>query len=187
MGFGHAATVTGELTGPSGAPVPGALVCLVAQDSSPGAPMQMVSSAMTGANGQFALAVPLGPSRTLWAVSNGALSVLSSTVQTGIRTAITIHANHRRLRNRHLLTFRGSVPGPIPAGGVLVLVQVWRGTYWENFETTHTRQDGSYTARYRFKFTTIPTAYRMRTAIPRQSSYPYLGNHSRSVVIHVRP
>jgi hypothetical protein len=187
QGFGQAATVTGTLTGPSGVAVPGALVCLVGQDSAAGAPLQMEGSAVTGAGGQFALPVPPGPSRTLWVVNNGAVTVLTATVQTGVRTRVTIHANHRHLRNRHVLQFRGSVPGPIPAGGVLVLVQVWRGTFWENFETTHAGQNGTYTARYRFKFTTIPTAYRMRIAIPRQSSYPYLGNHSRSMVIDVRP
>ena len=187
MGFGHAATVTGTLTDSSGAAVPGAQVCLVAQDRTAGAPMQMEASAMTGAGGQFALPVPPGPSRTLWVVSNGAVSVLTSTVQAYVRTRISLHENHRRLRNRHVLKLRGSVPGPIPAGGVLVLVQVWRGTYWETFETTHAGQNGNYTARYRFKFTSVPTAYRMRTAVPRQPSYPYLGNHSRSVVIRVRP
>lgn len=187
VGFGRQTAVTGTLTNAQGAGVAGAEVCLVGQNAVAGAPMQFESSAVTGAAGQFALVVPSGPSRTLWAVASGAVSLLETTLQESVRTRITIHANHGHLLNGRVLKLHGTVPGPIPRRGVLALVQVWRGSYWETFEDTHTGPRGGYTARYRFKFTTLPTAYRMRTLVPAQSSYPYLSAHSRSVIIHVRP
>lgn len=184
--YGHTATITGTLTNAQGVGVPTAAVCLVAQDNTEGAPMQLEGSTTTAPNGQFTLSVPIGPSRTLWVLSNGATSILASTLQDTVRSKVTLHPKRKHLHNGQVLALRGSLPGPFPSGGVLVLVQVWRGTYWETFEDTHTNANGHYTARYRFHFTTITTTYRMRTFVPKQSSYPYVGNHSHPVLIHVR-
>jgi hypothetical protein len=187
LGFGRTATVRGAVTGASGAGVAGVGVCLVGQDDIAGAPMRLLGSTVTGAGGTFTLPVPAGPSRTLWAVGDGTATVLSSTLHVYGRTRVTVRVNRRHLRNGQWLVLRGSVPGPIPAGGVLMAIEVWRGNYWETFRNVRTGARGRYKARYHFQFTTAPTPYRMRVVVPAQPSYPYLGAASRSIVIHVRP
>lgn len=184
--FGGRASVSGTLTNALGGGVAGAEVCLVTQDDASGSPMQFAGTAVTGAGGQYVLPIPPGPSRTAWVVSSGAQTVLEADVRVAVKPKITIHAQRKHLRNGQVLKLKGSVPGPIPAGGVLVEVQVWRGTYWQVFETTRTGPKGGYRAKYRFSFTTVSTKYKMRTRIPPQSSYPYLSNHSKPVFIHVK-
>lgn len=185
-GYGTSVSVAGTLTTAQGVGVPGGTVCVVAQDNAPGAPMQLVASGVSNTGGQFSFPLPAGPSRTVWVVTSGASAVVTTTLSVNVFTYVTLKPNRRHLRNGHVLVLRGSIPGPIPAGGVLLLVQVWRGTYWETFKYTHAGPAGHYVARYRFHFTTTPTTYRMRVVVPDQPAYPFIGNHSRFVRIHVR-
>jgi hypothetical protein len=181
------ATVSGTLTNQFGAGVGGAIVCLADEDTTSGAPLELAASTATAAGGSFAFTVPPGPSRTMWVLTNGQTSVLSTTLASYVRGAVSVSARRSHLRNGHTLKLYGTLPGPVPARGALVLVQVWRGKYWETFKDVRTSSAGAYVAAYRFRSTYTRTTYRMRVAVPAQPGYPYLPSHSRSIPIHVRP
>jgi hypothetical protein len=97
------------------------------------------------------------------------------------------------LRGGETIVLCGSVSQPVPAGGALVLAQEQPTKangkptgHWTTFEVARTAGSGRYTASHRFRFPTkSPTHYSMRTVIPRQAGYPYLGNTSRMVSITI--
>jgi hypothetical protein len=69
---------------------------------------------------------------------------------------------------------------------VFVLLQVWRGSYWQTFTSTRSRTSGTFRASYRFRRTVGAARYRMRALLPDQSSYAYALGASRPVTVNVR-
>ncbi|MGH2869443.1 MAG: ricin-type beta-trefoil lectin domain protein [Solirubrobacteraceae bacterium] len=177
--------ITGTLKAGDGAPVAGAPVCVVARADQPGASQSVYAIVSTDATGRFSYALPAGPSRSIWLVGDGSSGAISSQVQVRVRARVSLGPAAPRVRNHETLVLRGRVPAPIPPGGVLVVAQVWRGSFWQPFAFVHSRPDGSFSTKWHFTNTPSTTDYRMRVVAAEQASYPYATGRSRTVVVHV--
>jgi hypothetical protein len=107
-------------------------------------------------------------------VASGAIV---SAVNVNVHVPVKVRLNARRLRNGQAMVLKGKLPGPVP-NGLLALMQVWRGRYWETFRQVGVDQNGSWVGRYRFSFTTGVQHYTFRVLVPHQSLYPYAAGSS---------
>jgi hypothetical protein len=177
-------TVLGSLTTSDGAPVAGAAICVAAQPDYPGAPLTAVGGAMTNGAGGFTYRLGRGPSRTVYFVHRVPGGAIAGALKIAVRAPVRVHLNARRLANGQVMTWRGILPGPIP-GGMLALMQVWRGSYWETFKQISVALSGRWIGRYRFRFTTGLQRYRFRLLVPHQPGYPYAGGASGNINVLV--
>ena len=104
---------------------------------------------------------------------------------------VTVRPNRTRIRNGKSVVLSGRVAGPIPAGGVLVAMEVREPGRWIPVATTRrwvrTRASGTFTLSYRFLRTFRPATYRFRIVADEDSAFQYGRGASRAVNIHVRP
>jgi hypothetical protein len=179
-------TVLGSVISTNDAPVPGAPVCVVAQDTYAGAPMRPVASLTTGPQGTFSYRLASGPSRTLYFIYRVPGGAVSDTVRVAVHVPVLVHVNRHVLRNGQTMVWSGRLPGPVPRG-LLGLMQVWRGTFWQTIspDAVPIRQNGRWTGRYPFQFTTGRQVYKFRFLVPGQSEYPYVSGASRPFKVTV--
>lgn len=170
--------VVGTLKTPNGAPVGGASACVAARDDYPGAPLTPLGTIATNAAGGFRYQPAAGPSRTLYFIHRVPGGAIYTTVHMAVRVPVKVHLHRRHLKNGQVMTWSGRLPGPVPEG-LQVSMQVWRGTFWQIFETVSVARSGAWVGRYRFRFSSGVQHYRMRLKIRRQSGYPYAANASR--------
>jgi hypothetical protein len=184
VGYGARPTVVGKLTTAAGSPVPGAPVCVAVSDHFSGAPWRVLHTLTTGAHGGFEFRLGTGPSRTIYFIHRVPAGAIWSSVSVTVRAAARVHINSRQLRNGQVMVWKGRLPGPIP-GGLLALMQVSRGTYWQTFQQVSVARSGRWVGRYRFQFTTGTQHYKFRLLIPHQSGYPYASASSRPLHVTV--
>jgi hypothetical protein len=182
IGFGHAATVTGQALGPDRTPVPGALLYILDVRAD-----QVVGRAVAGQDGRFRFRVPPGPSRTLragfkWA-SEGFFACgmsLSLKVRAGVRLSALRH-----VRSRGLIALSGRLLGGyIPPRGKVVELQGWANGAWRLFRSVRTSKAGRYHTRYRVR-TGVRGILRIRARVRRERGYPYTLGYSRVVRVRV--
>jgi hypothetical protein len=187
--YGRGVRVDGTLSASDGHPLAGADVCVLTEPDGPGDALQGAGSLTTNGNGQFTTMLPSGPSRTIWFVHRTGDGAVSARLHVATRPQVHLRPARRHLRNGQRLILRGRVPGPIPAGGVIVQLKTWRAEKhsWQVFSNPHTRSDGRFTGTY--WFTRVPPGtfrYRIKAVVPTQSSYPYAVGWSRVVAVRVR-
>ena len=177
--------VVGELTTSTGTPVSGAPICVAVRDDYPGAPLRAVNNVSTNGTGGFSYRLWHGPSRTIYFIyripGGGAIS---DTVNVAVRAPVKVHVNSHRLLNGQTMMWHGNLPGPLPPG-LLGLMQVWRGWYWQTFSEVHVARSGRWLGRYTFTRTTGVQRYVFRLAVPHQSGYPYAAGVSRRIRVTV--
>jgi len=186
MRYGAPIAVTGVLRDAGGRPVPGARV-EVLEVPAGGGSARPVGTVVTDAAGRFAHRPRTGPSRTLrfaYRAHHGDVSFTSTQdVALKVVAAIALRTDKRTLRNRQLLTFRGTVRGT--SGRKLVELQVRRGTQWMTFATTFTHR-GAFRYRYRFMRTRTTTRFDFRARVRKDAGFPYETASSRALRVLVR-
>jgi len=170
-------TVLGRLLTTAGQPVGDAPVCVAAQTNLPGAPLRVVGELNTGGSGVFSHRLAPGPSRTIYFIHRVLGGAVYDAVTITVRVPVRVHVQHRTLHNGQVMTWTGHLPGPVPPG-LLALMQVSRGSYWQTFEQVAVAPKGGWIGRYRFRLTTGVQRYRFRLLVPHQAGYPYAANAS---------
>jgi hypothetical protein len=182
--FSRHPLVVGSLTTVAGVPVPGAPICLAARTNVPGAPLRALGVLTTNAAGLFSYRLASGPSRTIYFIHRVLGGAIYQTVTISVHVPVNVHVNSHRLRNGQVMIWRGHLPSPTP-GGLLALMEVWRGTYWQSFEQISVPGNGDWVGRYRFERTTGIQNYKFRLAVPQQSGYPFAAGSSRPIQVVV--
>jgi hypothetical protein len=181
---GQAATVSGVLTGPSGA-IAGAPLCVydtVVTDSEP----EFEGIAVTGENGGYRFAIAQGASRHVEVMYRPDQRQLTADATLYTRVRPTFNVVHRVVRNKSFARFFGEIPGP-HNDQVVVVLQARVGHGWKAFRRYRTRNGGKFAVGYLFNFTTRPTTYVMRVQVRSTVGYPYLQGNSRRLSLRVLP
>jgi hypothetical protein len=186
--FGRRATLRGRLTLSAGQSFAGQTIAVTSTTRRHGAHARSAGTVTTNRHGRFSLRVAAGPSRTLRFVYNGARGALG--VARGISYRVpassTIHASRTRLFGATRVRFSGRMRSrgqPIPARGLVLVLQGRERGHWRTFDDTRTDGKGRWHATY--AFSGRPGRYPIRARIRRQSSYPFELGYSRSLTIRV--
>jgi hypothetical protein len=131
--YGQRPRVSGALTDASGAPMPGATVCIGVQDRA-AAPVTAIRSITTDDAGRFAYRIPVGATRRVWFVHRIGGGAASASVDVHVRAPVTLRSSRRSLRNGEATRFRGRVGGMADTSGLLVELQYPHGG-WQTFAT----------------------------------------------------
>jgi hypothetical protein len=186
---GHAQTVLGQLTAPSGAPIGGARVQVLRTPSYEGARTVALASVRTAPNGSFRVRLPAGMSsaRLTFAYSASASSAVPSvtaaltlTVPASLALRVAPHTSHAG----GTILFSGTLHGaPLPPGGkTLVLEARVPGGQWRQFKVLATGAGGRYSASYRFRLPG-PIVYQFRAVCPAEADFPYSAGTSNLVEV----
>jgi hypothetical protein len=189
--FGRTQTVVGRLTGPAGAPIPGAQIDLTATPLYRGAGSAAMASPHTGPDGRFSVRLTGGfSSRTLcFAYRSPGVSTpaVTRTLTLTVRAGIALSISPRTTSVGRRIFFRGRLlGGPIPAGGKqLVLEARSPGSPWLEFDVIRSDARGRFRASYRFKFPG-PADYQFRVLSEPESDYPFAAGSSNVVRVRER-
>jgi hypothetical protein len=185
--YGHAQTVLGALTAPSGAPIGGARVHVLDTPSREGAHTIALASVRTAPDGSFRVRLPAATpssrltfaySANLAAAVPSVTAALTLTVPASVRLDVTPRTSHAG----GTIVFSGTLHGaPLPPGGkTLVLEARTPGSSWRQFQVLATRAHGRYRASYRFRLAG-PIVYEFRVVSPAEADFPY-GTGASNVV-----
>lgn len=148
-------------------------------------------SLSTDANGRFRYTLRAGPTRTLDATyraySDDRTPAAHARLKLEAYPVIALQITPRQTHNGGTIIWRGRViGGPLPPGGLTLLVEVKIGGRWETFDQLATA-NGRFAYRYAFQRTTQTTTYTFRVAIPSSGAagYAYLPSASRSIRVRV--
>jgi hypothetical protein len=186
--FGRSALVRGRLTLSAGQPLAGVPIAVTGTPRLAGVTAQNIGAATTRFSGRFSFRVPPGPSRTLRFISAATGDALRTAHGFGARVPAfsTIHVAHRRVSGPALVRFSGTVQHgrqPIPATGLVLVLQGRERGDWRTFADTRTDARGHWRARYRFSGR--PGTYPIRVRIRRQNGFPFDLGYSPAVRIRV--
>lgn len=176
--------VRGKLTTTGGLPITGAPICVASRLDLHGAPLTPVGATVTKRGGAFRYRVGRGPSRTLYFVYRVPGGAVADALHIAVRAPVTVNVNSHHFTNGHVMTWKGRLRGPIPHG-MLALMEVWRGTYWQTFQKVRVARSGRWAAGYRFRFTTTRQRYLFRLVVPHQAGYPYARGSSGRIHVVV--
>lgn len=187
VGFGRKATIRGRLVDPSGRPISGALVDVMARRNVATTRFSSVSKVVTGADGRFTYVAPAGASRIIRlayrAYTSDVAYADSTDVRLLVKGAVTLKVG-RTVKNGKVTVFRGRLLGkPVPAAGVLVDLQVRLRNKWRTFATPRSRANGVY--RYKYRFTQGPAKWVFRARIRKDSLYAYEMSYSTKAATRV--
>jgi 5-hydroxyisourate hydrolase-like protein (transthyretin family) len=177
--------LNGRLLNKEGHPILGANI-EVTQQLAGSTQTTAVATVKTGETGEFSLRIPAGPSRTI-TVSYSALSTDTAfSARAQIRETVpaylmlTVSPHHA---GRHgTVTFRGTVAGPIPPGGVWVDLRVRYRGHWQFFAHVHTDQHGRFNVKYKFQGGIGSYPFRAEIS-DNQTGFSYAPAHSRSTYV----
>lgn len=181
--FGKRPTVIGALTNASGAPMPGATICVGVQDRADG-PVTEVERIATDESGRYAYKLPVGASRRFWFVHRTGAGAAADNVDVRVRAPVKMRSSRRSLRNGEATRFKGRVGGD-DTRGLLVELQYPQRGGWQTFATDRVGRKGRFRYRYRFTRTVGTRIYRLRAKVPAQRGYPFVAGASRTVRVRV--
>ena len=179
LDYGDSPELAGRVSGTSGEPVAGAVICVQQRVFGSSAPFREITEMTSGADGRFSMKIGVGPSRELRLIQRSGSVIWVREVTLRVRTRPEISLSRNKLRGGGCLEIRGSVPGPENAGIVVGLQGRAKGSsHWMTFGDAVTRADGTMTYRYCFRATSATTVYELRSVVKDQGIYPYLGGVS---------
>jgi hypothetical protein len=183
-----AVTLTGHLVSPTGAPVKGAQVQLLAQVTGT-ASVAYVETATTGSGGAWTLKMPTGPSRLLQVVFYSHLldTAPASTLdfRESVPAAISMHVPHTA-RLGHAIVFSGQLAGGyVPAGGESVQMEIFYSGRWRTIEVLPTNSRGRWAYKYVFSLG-VGASYLFRAATVPNGAYPFTPAASKPVRVTVK-
>jgi hypothetical protein len=190
--YGASRTIEGQLTGPEGHGIAGALVEVGELPAYTGAPRRALTAPRTAADGRWRLQLPRGlPSCELLVAYRShlgdALPVASRTLALAVPAALELRIAPRVASSTGTIRFNGRLLGaPIPAGGKqLVLEARSPGGPWIEFHVIRTRPRGRYAYLYRFRLPG-PARYQFRVLSEREADFPFAGGASNVVGVFER-
>ena len=179
-----AVTITGRLTNAQGEPIGGANLDVV-EEVMTGAP-EPVTPVSTAANGEFHVRIPRGASRTLTigyrAFSTEAGESSEARVSETVSAGVQLHVSPQRTSPGGTITISGAVSGPVPHGGVLVVLLVHYRGAWVAFRTARTDSDGHFAVRYQFQGAAGRFPFRAQ-APGGQTGFPYASGTSAAIAV----
>jgi hypothetical protein len=187
VGYDSPTEITGALTDQAGDPISGATICVQSQLPDSIAPPATVATAITGSNGGFAYEVPPGPNRRLLVGYRHDSFQLGQALSVGTHARPTIRLDKRRVKGGNRVEITGQLPGPDPAGHVLVLQGATRHSPWLTFRKVTTGIRGGFKAVYRFIRQGRKVLYKLRVVAPRQVGYEYEAGVSKAAWVTVKP
>ncbi|MBE2317789.1 hypothetical protein DVA67_017535 [Solirubrobacter sp. CPCC 204708] len=188
----------GSLTEIDGRPLAGATLTVRSRPFVPKANLatgdwSVVGQVITGPDGRFDARIPAGDSRTVQVMreAGDGLAAVAAHADVIVPAQVTASARATRIRNGQSAVFTGRVRGPIPAGGVLVALEVREPGRWIPVATTRrwvrTNATGRFRLAYRFRRTFQPSTYRFRVVAADDSAFTYSRGVSRTIDVQVRP
>lgn len=175
----NGATVAGSLADAEGKPVANATICVRERTMLPGAGAFDVATVKTDADGNFKYQVAPGPNREIILAHRYGSEQLEARLSFYSRVKPALRLSDQRVRNGRSIRLFGELPGPASSGRVVVFqAAAVNGKRWYTFRKAETDDNGRFKARYRFRNTTVTTAYRMRVVVADQNGYPYLAGRS---------
>lgn len=186
--YGQLVRVRGTLKSTEGNPLQGADVQAWTQIRDSDAPPLLIATVKTSRTGAFSFLVRKGPSRSIKIRYGGTTEIRSATrdINLNVRAATSMRPNHHIRVNGEAVRFHGRIKtGPIPAGGKLVVLQVWLRGRWHTFDDTHAVRTGLWSYEYRFDGTRGNETYRFRAKVPHETGYPFATGQSGVVRVRV--
>lgn len=181
-------TLTGQLATSAGTPITDALLQVSEQEADSTA-SHTIGQARTDSTGAFTINIPPGPSRTITISYRSASSNPAYTAQASIQETVTagiqLHITPRHTTPTGTITLEGHVQGALPAGGLLVELQVHYRGQWVPFRTPRTSHNGHFKTRYQFQGG--EGNFPFRAMIPAgQADYPYASGYSNTITVNSR-
>jgi hypothetical protein len=189
--WGAKRRITGTLKGRNGQPIVGAKLDVTSTPQLMGAQPNSLGQIVTDAKGRFAYPLPAGVSRT---IRFGYKSILEASTYTQttevvvqVIPKVTMKANHKSLRNKQAVTFKGKIAGAPAGARKVVELQALDGKKWRTFATTRVaKKGGTFTYRYRFTRTTRPTVYQFRAVVRAENGWPFSTGQAKALKVKVR-
>jgi len=185
---GQAVTVYG-LASAAGAPLAGQPVQILAAPAIPGARYQLVGTATTGPDGQFAFRLPPGPSRLIeasYAATATTAAAASAPIRLLVPARVRIRVGPRRARWGGVIRISGRLLGGyVPAGSKLIRLNVGIGHVGRIVGLPDITRAG----RFHIRFRLFPGRGRLRlwfsvSTLP-EASYPWAPATSRRVTVAI--
>jgi hypothetical protein len=155
-----------------------------------GVDWKRLGTVATSKTGRFSYKARRGPARTIRFRYPGAAMIRgrNADVRLRVRASTSMAANHRSVITGEYVTFHGHLRGGwLPAGGVLVELQVRTRGRWRTFaQPRASGTTGRWVYRYRFETIRGRASFRFRARIRRQRGYPFTTGHSRQIRVRVR-
>lgn len=188
LAYGRRSVITGQLTTPDGAGLPGEPICVEARPRIANWPYGVVGSTTTRADGSWSFELPSGPSRSIRVDYGGDPTLISTFLDLGVRARATLHLRAHHIRDQRRVYFTGRIPGPLPNKRVVILRGSVPGAR-RKFLVRRARTDafGRYRIGYAFSPVGAPTKFVLWVVVPAQNGYPYRLGRSPKRFIKVRP
>jgi hypothetical protein len=155
-----------------------------------GADWKRLGTVATSKTGRFSYKARRGPARTIRFRYPGGAMIRgrNANVRLRVKASTSIAANRRSVITGEYVTFHGHLRGGwLPAGGVLVELQVRTRGKWRTFaQPRASGTTGRWAYRYRFETIRGRARFRFRARIRRQRGYPFTTGHSRQIRVRVR-
>lgn len=185
---GRRVTLRGRLLAPAGGPLANVPIDATATIRRRGAATEPAGTAVTDARGRFTLRLPAGPSRIvrLTVSSGGGLLPVVRAVAVRVPASSTIRASRHVVSAGTRVRFSGTVRRfgqPLPARGLIVILQGRSAGAWRTFADTRTTRSGRWAASYRFRG--VPGRYPVRLRIRRATGFPFELGYSRATIVRV--
>jgi hypothetical protein len=187
--YGASTLVTGWLGTTNSTPLAGRTVTILAAADNGNNAFIPATTAITGADGSWAVHLPAGPSRLVEATYPGSTTeepTTSAPVTIKVPTVVYLHLNRRRARWGRTITITGQLMGGwVPPSGELVVLRIgWHGG---STEIGHLYTDGlgRFSTRYRFLRGTGTEHYAIWAQSVQESDYPYTPSASAHLPITV--
>ena len=149
-----------------------------------------IGTATTSRTGRFSYKARRGPARTIRFRYPGTALIRgrNADVRLRVRASTSLGVNHRSVVTGNYVRFRGHLRGGwLPAGGVLVELQVRTRGKWRTFaQPRASGTNGRWSYQYRFETIRGRASFRFRARIRRQRGYPFTTGHSRYLSVRVR-
>lgn len=188
--YAHSAfKLEGQLFGHSGRPIAGATVELTQLPSYRGSQTQRLRTATTNRAGVWTFSVPPGPSRMLTASyrarSKDATAAAVLVWHELVPAPVSLRAP-RVVSPKESFNFQGRTGGGfIPAGGLLVSLEIHYAGRWREIALLRTGPHGRF--HYRYAFAAVPSVrYFFRAVVPRSTVYPFSPGASPATAIRLR-
>jgi hypothetical protein len=193
IAYGKRARVSGRLAGEGGG-LAGQRVRIL---SSPAPGSRAIDSTIrvkTRRGGYFSALLPRGTTRQVSLRFDGSPRLMESRLgplELKVMSSLSLHATPRRLKNGHSLRLRGRVRSRgarRPSRGNLVAIQYLEtdSGRWRPVLVTRTGPNGSFHARYRFRYITGSARIRLRAVLLPSQSFPFEPASSKTVKVEVR-
>ena len=189
--YGSRAWLRGTLRSSNGA-LPRTRLVVTAQPLS-GRGRHWRAEAVTDAQGRYALGLPRGTSRDVRVrfAGNRSLRPAERRARLLVRGSASLTLRPSSLRRGGTIAFVGRVgrlAAKLPPAGKLVQIQYLDGRRWRPaVKLAHTRRDGRFAIRYRFRRISRPTLIYFRILVPAEGGWPYATGWSPVRVAHVSP